>query len=548
MNRTRIKTLKEPFSEELERIRFEEFSKEALSFSYALESVSSQSKKTKILDSKSIVLLSKTENKFYSRYKVSKDSNSIGLVLTNIDLGRIGRYGNGEPIFWQMGRERRKLALAQRALFFDENHNPQIYKKLISFENGKTRVKERANRRSPTIEKALGMESPSDSAVYTPALTEIGYKKISTDKIVSRRKIVTSGLFNKIGKYPRKIIGLGAMPPVSGWRDTLVTSIVGHMLCFIPRSSVFASNLENRLRLALDVRKTIQKLPIKPIYRTKILRNLGAAIGAENPDDEVNIAKYLYEKAGITVFRIYTIGSDKRVIETAKKLRQKLGEKIEIFVGQIADKAQAERLIQKDILVDGLIFGHGGGQQCTSAINGMAITTLEDVYSMTTDKRFNNTSIILEGGVGRSIGVALVMGVDCVLGNQKFVRGTIETGNVFLEDKMGKICQPYPGTASPVTQIIESEDPTLRFRRADAAGRTYYSEGKPGLMFYEEKAGSMAFWINEHLRHAARTLADLGVENIEELRKFLSNDKREFLRILSEKTQYLSEAHRNSNF
>jgi len=50
------------------------------------------------------------------------------------------------------------------------------------------------------------------------------------------------------------------------------------------------------------------------------------------------------------------------------------------------------------------------------------------------------------------------------------------------------------------------------------------------------------------LRHAARTLADLGVENIEELRKFLSNDKREFLRILSEKTQYLSEAHRNSNF
>ena len=117
--------------DDLAELLIEEFSKEAISFSYALESVSSQSKKTKILDSKSIVLLSKTENKFYSRYKVSKDSNSIGLVLTNIDLGRIGRYGNGEPIFWQMGRERRKLALAQRALFFDENHNTQIYKKLI---------------------------------------------------------------------------------------------------------------------------------------------------------------------------------------------------------------------------------------------------------------------------------------------------------------------------------------------------------------------------------------------------------------------------------
>ena len=57
----------------------------------------------------------------------------------------------------------------------------------------------------------------------------------------------------------------------------------------------------------------------------------------------------------------------------------------------------------------------------------------------------------------------------------------------------------------------------------------------------------MAFWINEYLRHAARTLADLGVENIFELRTFLSKDKREFLRIMSEKTQYLSEAHGNFN-
>ena len=337
------------------------------------------------------------------------------------------------------------------------------------------------------------------------------------------------------------------MPPISGWIDTLVMSAIGHMISFIPRSSVFALNFEDRIKLAKKTRDIIDGLQIETGWKEKVFRNVGAALGAENPKEELKMAIRLHNEAGISVFRIYTIGSDPRVIQTAKLLRQKFGREVEIFVGQVADKNQSERLVTPDIAVDGLIFGHGGGQQCTSAINGMAITTLEDVYELTLDRKFNNTSILLEGGVGRSIGTALIIGVDAVLGNQKFVRGTIETGDLFVLNNKDKICQPYPGTASPVTQIIESEDGQLRVKRTDAAGRTYYTEGKPGLMYYEAKACSMAFWINEYLRHAARTLADLGVENIFELRTFLSKDKREFLRIMSEKTQYLSEAHGNFN-
>lgn len=338
------------------------------------------------------------------------------------------------------------------------------------------------------------------------------------------------------------------MPPVTGWVDTLVMSAIGHMICFIPRSGIYALDFENRIRLGRKVKEILYSLPLESNWKDKVFRNVGAALGSENPKEELKMAKRLYSEVGISAFRIYTIGSDKRVIETAKLLRQDFGRKVEIFVGQIADKIQAEKLISKDVAVDGLILGHGEGQQCTSAINGMAITTCEDVYELTLDKKFNKTSILLEGGVGRSIGTALIIGVDAVLGNQKLVRGTIETGDLFVINKEDKICQPYPGTASPVTQIIESENPELRIRRTDAAGRTYYSEGKPGLMFYEAKACSMAFWINEYQRHAARTLADLGVENVLELRNLLLYEKREFLRILSEKTQYLSEAHRNQNF
>ena len=533
----RINELKEPYEEEMQRIRTEELSQNGRIFSNLLENISL--KKTSPIY--------KYESKFYSRYKRSSESRSIGIVLTNIDLNRIEKYKNGEPVFWQMGKKRTDLALAQRALFFDDNHNETIYRKIEDIETGKIKIPDRLNKRSLTIEEALGIKGLGKTSLYTPAISQLGYKKISSEKIISRRNIVKIGLFNKIGKYPRKILGLGAMPPVSGWRDTLVLSAIGHMLSFIPRSSIFALNLEERIRLGISVRDLIQKIPISSSWKKKVMRNVGAALGAENPEEETKIAKRLYFEARVTSFRIYTIGSDPRVVKTAKLLRQTLGENIEIFVGQIADKAQAKKLISPDIAVDGLIYGHGGGQQCTSAINGMAITTLEDIYEICLDSDFNKTSLMIEGGVGRSIGTSLIIGVDAVLGNQKFVRGTIETGNIFIRDLAGRTCQPYPGTASPVTQIIESENPELALRRTDAAGRTYYSEGKPGLMYYEEKACSMAFWINEYLRHAARTLADLGVEDIRELRLLLSKDKREFLRIMSEKTQYLSEAHGNNN-
>lgn len=535
--------LKEPYKEEMWRIRFDELSGAGKKFAYLLESIEKANKITSNLSAKKYESIKKKGGKFYIRYTANLNSASIGLLLTNIDLSRIRQHNNGEPVFWQMGPERRRFALAQRALYFDENQTPEIHKLIQKLETGKLTIPVRSNKRSKTVEKALGIKTATSPALHTPAISELGYKKISSERLLSRREIIKTGLFNKIGKYPRKVIGLGAMPPVTGWRDTIVMAAVGHMLSFIPRSSIYANNLDMRVKLAIQSKKVIGKLDIPSSWKKRVARNIGAALGAENPKQELNTVKSFYKNAGIKLFRIYTIGSDRRVIKTAELLRQHFQDKIEIFVGQIADKKQALKLIEGNISVDGLIYGHGGGQQCTSAINGMAITTLEDIYEVTRDKRFNDTTLLVEGGIGRSIGTALILGVDACLGNQKFVRGSIETGDLFVQDRRGKICQPYPGTASPVTQIIESEDPMLAKRRTDAAGRTYYSEGKPGFMYYEQKACSMAFWINEYLRHASRTLSDLGVKNLGEMRQLTRKDKQEILRIMSEKTQYLSEAH-----
>jgi hypothetical protein len=533
--------VREPYEEETERIRFNEFSNNAVNFAYTLEPIENLNRITNNLAAPKYKNIIINKGKFYYRYH-QKDSNSIGMLITNIDMNRIMLDKTEDPILLRMGPGRRTMALAQRALFYDINQNKEIYKIIESFEKGKVKIKPRPNKRLPTVEAALGMKSPNSPPTKTTAIQELGYKKISTDKELSRRSIEKSGLFNMVGKYPRKILGLGAMPPVTGWRDVMVMAAIGHMLSFIPRSSIFANDIDLRINLAKDVMSTINSVVPDPEKNKKIKRNVGAALGAENYRNELKIAKRFNKEAGIKLFRIYTIGSDRRVIETAKSLRSEFGDEIELFVGQIADNNQALRLIKNDIKADGLIFGHGGGQQCTSAINNMALTTLEDIYNITQDPRFNGTSLLVEGGLGRAIGVALILGIDCGLGNQKFVRGTIETGDLFLLDKYGKICQPYPGTASPVTQLIEADSEELRKRRLDAAGRTFYTEGKPGFMFFEAKANSMAFWLSEYSRHAARTLADLGVNNISELRELLKKNS-DFLRILTNESLYLSKPH-----
>lgn len=540
-----VNQLAEPFTDEMERIRHEEFSPKAKKFAFKLESTEIENAFKKDLTISKYAPIVKQKSNFYSRYSAGVNSPSLGLILTNIDLNRVVRQSDGEPVLWQMGPERRRLALALRALYFDLNQNASVHRVMDNIEKKKIVVGPRSNVCLPAVEEALGLKSPGGDPMRTPALSELGYNKISSSHYISRREILRYGLFNKVGKYPRKIVGMGSMPPVSGWRDTVVMASLGHMLSFIPRNSLFAHDISRRVQLALEAKKVIVSCGLPEIWQQRAKRNIGASLGAENPKEELNTAKVLFKRAGIKLFRIYTIGADPRVVETARLLRQEFGDEIEIFVGQISDKKQGLLLIDPKVRVDGLIFGHGGGRQCTSAINGMAITTLEEVYSHVIDSRFNNTSLLVEGGVGRSVGSALVLGVDCVLYNQQFVHGTIEVGDLFVQDEKGRICQPYPGSASPVTQIIESEHPSLRARRTDAAGRTHHPEGKPGFMYYEEKANSMAFWVNEFLGHAARTLADLGVSDMGELRTMLQKEKRDFLRIMTDKTQYLSDAYGN---
>lgn len=536
--------IEEPYQSELERMRLSKLNDDyARRFAFSLECLEKGNEANSAFTASNYQPIIKTENKFYLRFITDPGSYSLGLLLTDIDRASLKLYKNGDPFIWQMGPERRQLALAQRAEFFLENQNPRVHEALNRIED--YGIPDRSNNRSVTIEKALGTTIIGD-VTETKALKEIGYKKISSDKYVSRSAISSLGLFNKIGKYARSIYGIGSMPPISGWRDVLVTGAIGHMPIFTHRNSLNAVNFERQIKLIASAKKVLRDLGLSNEAYTRAERNIGAAIGTNNLKQELHKVHRLYNEANVKLFRIYTINGDPRVVELAAALRQAYGKEIEIFAGQIADKKQALQLISSGVNVDALVFGHGGGSRCTSATNGMALTTLEEIYDITTDPHFNSTTIVAEGGVGKSVGSLLVMGVDLILSNQKLVKGTIELSDIFFQHKNGKLCHPYHGSASAATMLIESSNPELLESRMYYSGRAKKIEGSPGYMYFSKKAGSMAFYVNEFRHYAARTLADLGVSDFFELRDFLRKNKTELLRIISTEAAFTGGTHSES--
>lgn len=537
----------EPYSQELSRVRLKELqNKKALEFAYSLESIQNQNKANTKLDASKYDPVLFEENDYYTRFAVNLNSPSIGLILTDVDRSHLKLYKNGNPVLWQMGPERRHLALAQRTEYFLDNQSKNVHKTLNTLHKTNRKDLSRANRRSFALEEALSLNKGHGTPIKALALSEIGYRKISSEKIVSRTNISETGLFNFIGKYPRSIFGIGSMPAISGWRDVITTATIGNMAVFIHRNNLNVVEPDRQLKLLKESIKALNSLNLDKDIQNSIIRNIGIAVGSANPKEEIKYILKVKKETNTNLFRIYGINGDPRVIEIAKLIRKEIGEEAEIFVGQIADKDQALRLIEPDIKADALVFGHGGGRQCTSATNGMAITALEDLYWATTDERFNNTSIIQEGGVGKSLGQLLIMGVDGILYNQQFAHCVIEQGDIYFEHINGGLCHPYHGSASAPTMIIEALNPKVTKNRLSPSGRAKKVEGKSGYMFYEDKANSMVFFVNEFKHFAARTLADLGVESILELRQMLRESNTELLRIVTQGASHIAGAYKNS--
>ncbi len=121
--------MNEPYAQELERARFNKLKdSKAIRFAYSLECLSNKQKVQDNFLADKYGPINFEENNFYSRFIKDKNSSSLGLLITDIDRKSLKTFKNGNPVLWQMGPERRQLAIAGRAEFFLENQNKEVHK------------------------------------------------------------------------------------------------------------------------------------------------------------------------------------------------------------------------------------------------------------------------------------------------------------------------------------------------------------------------------------------------------------------------------------
>lgn len=528
--------LMEPYEHEMERIRYEELlgNEAALRFAFALESVEGNNEPNEKLIADRTKEVVFEDGTYYSRYTTNPDSPSAGLIMTTIEEARVEKENNELPVIYQMGPERIKLAIAQRIAYFNEVQSDEIHQRISDIESGAIKFHERSNEPIPQVEELLGWVD--GHATKAGQFKELAYAVSSSLEEMSRRHAQKNGTsIKKIGKYPREQIGLGSMVTVSGQRDAIVTAAIGHMFAFVTRNGPFV-DVKRQIALIKASQKTIREIfGDDEIRITRAERNIGVALGCDNPQKTLENAKRIYEETGITLFRIYTISHDPKPVETARLLRNyfdSIEVDMELVVGKIADENQAEILIDEDIKADVLDLGHGGGRQCSSPENAMGVTNMEVLYKLTRNPKFNNVSITVEGGIGHATVIPLLIGADCVLYSNQLFRGTIESGDLFVkESKTGKMVQPYPGSASATIMLIESTFPEIKKKRTGPDGHAE-TEGKAGFMIGERKAPSAVIYIREFRGNISKAYADLGVRNAEEFGQ-LSHYAARILRILT---------------
>lgn len=538
-------SLPEPMEMQLTALRKNELSDaKAIQYAYALESVAGNRPNAEFTIQK---------RPFYQEDSYAggelkrisvKDSNSLGLLYTPMDTW-VGVEGTSKRLLsdefgnirlWQMSDSEISMALAGRAYEYTLHHNAATYENLRKMMKGEIKTTPRPNKRSFAIEKMLDIVHKDEldmvdpnrehleeeiAVLGTAATREIGYARSSSDKILSRSKSADTGLIITTGGYPSSLFSLGGMPPVSGWRDVIVSSAMSYMRSYIPRNSLFAGNVTRQIALFTDAVSTIRSFDLPHDIEALVMKQIGIAIGCEDPKAIVTDVRSI-QKAGCSLVRIYTTNPDRRTVETAKAIRQTFGEDITICVGPIVDKKQADTLIGPDIRANILLAGHGGGENCTSLEGGGTANSLEILYLMYLDPAFNNTAIGLEGGTGNAFGSLLGM-LDVISLNRRGVKGGIETGGIYFEHSDGSIVQPYAGSASAITQWIEAViSPAIAKRRLNPAGSLRNVEGKPNYMRKGRYIHSVTDNFREQRMLAGRALADQEAGSISELRESIT--------------------------
>lgn len=236
---------------------------------------------------------------------------------------------------------------------------------------------------------------------------------------------------------------------------------------------------------------------------------VGAAIGTR-PEDIDERAPELV-KAGVDALVLDTAhGHSKRVIEAAKQLKARFGDKVDLIVGNVATQEGAQALI--DAGADAVKVGIGPGSICTTrVIAGIGVPQITAIVESAKACKKHGVPVIADGGIRYSgdIVKALAAGAD-----------TVMLGGIFAgtEESPGEV-EIYQGRSYKVYRGMGS----LGAMRAGAGSRDRYAqedaqklvpEGIEGRVPYKGPLSETVFQMVGGLRAGmgyvgARTIADL---------------------------------------
>lgn len=543
-----IVQLQEPSPYQLSRIQKTELVKnrKALQFAFSLEIL----QKAKITPNKKLEVshyvpftLMTYQNGAVREYKINPKSASMGLVLlADVDLKTVpdGKGGlrpirlavdtTGEPSLVQMGPQSLEMVLASRMAEYIEMHSPQTHDYVRSLLSGKIKPVARSNTPSPVLEDILKIYSHTDKktneyifdepAGVAIASKEIGYKRLSSTNLLSRKKAAQGLLMIGPDKVVSSVFSYGGMPPTTGSVDSIVTAAMSYMRSWIPRNGVFAGNTERQLQLFKEAKAKIHSYGLPKDIENQVLAQIGLAVGCDNP---AQIAKDVkrFERLGGHAARIYTTNPDIRIVETAKAIMSVVGKDFLLCVGPVTDYEQAKRL-KSEAGVQMFLIGHGGGENCTSLTAGGAANSIELLYLLYMDALFNDCLIGLEGGTGTTIGALLPL-LDVISLNKRGIGGFECTQGLYAQKPMHGHLHPvipYHGSASAATQLIESYmDDKIAKRRLGLDGIVRAVEGKVNYLAFDDASRSNVNFIRENRSHAGLALADQQSLSMYELRE-----------------------------
>jgi IMP dehydrogenase len=240
----------------------------------------------------------------------------------------------------------------------------------------------------------------------------------------------------------------------------------------------------------------------------------GAAVGVG--DDAWTRAMGLVD-AGVDVLVVDTAhGHSRAVTAMVAKLKQELGERVEVVGGNVATRAGAQALV--DAGADAVKVGVGPGSICTTrVVTGVGVPQVTAVYEASLACKPAGVPVIADGGLKYSgeIAKALVAGADTVMIGSLLAGCEESPGDlVFVNGKQFKSYRGMGSLAAMSSRGKKSYSKDRYFQAEVASDDKIVPEGIEGQVAYRGPLAAVAHQLVGGLNQSmfyvgARTIPEL---------------------------------------